>query len=262
MKTNLQVGDYVQYLNAVGGGKILRFLPGGRIVLEDDDGFEDIVSTKELLMPLSENKIEEKKEIEVVERSKIISSQPGLEEWKGYRVGDYVRPIDDDFEGVVVRISITGILSVEIEDGLIMEYRPQQLVKADKGMEDKLIHSVFKAKKLIKADDYQQPIKAKKTNRKESGTWEIDLHVHEITDETDFLTPGELLQIQLDFFEKKLQEALKRKVRRVIFIHGRGKGKLRDEIRVILSRYPNCEFYDGNYLKYGQGATEVIIWNR
>ncbi len=122
-----------------------------------------------------------------------------------------------------------------------------------------MIQSVVKSNKIVKVADYQRQTKAKKTNRKESGTWEIDLHVHEITEETDFLTPGELLQIQMDFFEKKLQEAVSRKVRRVIFIHGRGKGKLRDEIRVILSRYPNCEFYDGNYLKYGQGATEVII---
>ena len=82
-----------------------------------------------------------------------------------------------------------------------------------------------------------------------------------ITDETDNLRPAELLQIQMDYFELKLTEAIQQKIKKVVFIHGRGKGKLKAEIRARLKRFPNCEYLDGNYQRYGQGATEVIIWN-
>lgn len=46
----VQIGDTVRYLNAVGGGKVVRI--EGRIAYVDDDGFETPVQTSELVVVL------------------------------------------------------------------------------------------------------------------------------------------------------------------------------------------------------------------
>jgi len=88
--------------------------------------------------------------------------------------------------------------------------------------------------------------------------FEVDLHIHELLDNYDRMTNGEIVTIQMEHFERMLAIAEKKKVKKVIFIHGVGQGVLRSEIRsFIKSYYPQCEFLDGNYQKYGHGATEV-----
>ena len=69
----------------------------------------------------------------------------------------------------------------------------------------------------------------------------------------------EIVQLQLDHFDKKLNEAIERGVSKVIFIHGRGEGRLKNAIREVLKRYPNCEYLDADYRRYGVGATEVRV---
>ena len=44
----------------------------------------------------------------------------------------------------------------------------------------------------------------------------------------------------------------------LVFIHGHGDGVLRSELYSLLRRY-SVQFYDGDYAKYGGGATEVIF---
>ena len=69
---------------------------------------------------------------------------------------------------------------------------------------------------------------------------------------------GRAIEHDFEDFERMLAIAEKKKVKKVIFIHGVGQGVLRAEIRsFIKSYYPQCEFLDGNYQKYGHGATEV-----
>jgi hypothetical protein len=38
-----------------------------------------------------------------------------------------------------------------------------------------------------------------------------------------------------------------------------GRGVLKAELDFLLGRYDNIDFREGNYQKYGQGATEVFI---
>ena len=37
----MEIGDTVRFLNDVGGGKVTAFRPGGIILVEDKDGFDD-----------------------------------------------------------------------------------------------------------------------------------------------------------------------------------------------------------------------------
>jgi len=259
-RVRLNVGEWVQFLNEVGGGEILKLFKDGRYLIKDEDGFENTYSASDLVIPfLAENDMEEPPSMdnEVITPKEIV----GLEIFEGVSVGNIVRPVDETGEGYVKSISPKGICTVAMDYGLTIDYRRDEIVVVSIGLDDKMADIKESPEELIKPDDIIKrrplPVKSKKEE-----FWEVDLHVHEITEETNFMGNDQLLRIQLDHFEMKLEEAIRKKVRKVIFIHGRGKGKLKDEIRFILKRYPNCEFHDGNFQRYGQGATEVLIWNK
>ncbi|MCA1757482.1 MAG: DUF2027 domain-containing protein [Bacteroidales bacterium] len=92
---------------------------------------------------------------------------------------------------------------------------------------------------------------------------EIDLHIGEIVDNSNEMTPGEIINIQLARFRTSLEGALISKERSVVYIHGTGAGKLKHEIRRIIDReYQACTYQDASFREYGYGATLVIIKNR
>ncbi|MEX1187739.1 MAG: Smr/MutS family protein [Bacteroidia bacterium] len=90
------------------------------------------------------------------------------------------------------------------------------------------------------------------------GRFEVDLHIEELLDNTAGMDNAEIIRFQLRYFDKCLDEARKRPVKRFVAIHGVGKGRLRDEIRKVLSA-EDIEHYDAPLSKYGYGATEIII---
>jgi dsDNA-specific endonuclease/ATPase MutS2 len=66
--------------------------------------------------------------------------------------------------------------------------------------------------------------------------------------------------VQLNHFEKTLAEAKRRRLSKVVYIHGIGIGRLRNELRKRLKSLSNCDFEDADYSRYGQGATQVKLW--
>jgi len=88
---------------------------------------------------------------------------------------------------------------------------------------------------------------------------EVDLHVHSLVEDESKLTKYEKMQIQIDYFTRCLESAIREHILKVIFIHGVGAGILKYEINKILDEYENVEYYDASLAKYGVGATEVII---
>ena len=88
----------------------------------------------------------------------------------------------------------------------------------------------------------------------------IDLHIHELIEDQSGLQERTKLDVQLNHFERMMRIAGEQRVKRVIFIHGVGKGVLRNQIRTRLdSYYPDCNVRDANPREYGAGATEVIL---
>ncbi len=88
----------------------------------------------------------------------------------------------------------------------------------------------------------------------------VDLHADELLDTTAGMTPGDILEYQLDVFKKKMSEFCKTKGKRIVFIHGKGDGVLRSRIIQLLKRnHPHCSWQDASFREYGFGATLVII---
>lgn len=90
---------------------------------------------------------------------------------------------------------------------------------------------------------------------------EIDLHIHELLDHYTHLSNHEIVQVQLNHFQKALDKAINEHFRKLIVIHGVGKLRLKQEVLNILATYSNVQYHDASYAKYGFGATEILIAN-
>lgn len=82
---------------------------------------------------------------------------------------------------------------------------------------------------------------------------EVDLH----------LRPGqggaEAIDRQLARFRGEMNSAIRAGVKEIVFIHGVGSGRLRDEIRTILAgEYPSCTFNDASFSHYGYGGATIV----
>ena len=89
---------------------------------------------------------------------------------------------------------------------------------------------------------------------------EVDLHINELLETTAGMNSFDILNYQLDVVRKTIDENLKYKGKKIVFIHGKGEGVLRNAIMQELRRkYPRCLSQDASFQKYGFGATMVII---
>ena len=70
----------------------------------------------------------------------------------------------------------------------------------------------------------------------------------------------DILKYQVGIFHKTLQEHSREKGRKIVFIHGKGDGVLRNAILHELNyRYKQYTHQDASFQEYGFGATQVTI---
>ena len=125
----------------------------------------------------------------------------------------------------------------------------------------------------VKADDLKEALLQKKKEdsrprhapqparkQKADNTVEVDLHIHELLDNTNGMTSGDMLNYQLDVFRKTMDEYRGKKNQRLVFIHGKGEGVLRNALlKELKSKYGSCLSQDASFREYGFGALLVII---
>lgn len=114
-------------------------------------------------------------------------------------------------------------------------------------------------RKVIKTKERQQPkLNLKKPVQPEIV--EVDLHIHELIENTTGLTNKEILDLQMEKVEREMRHAIEAGSKRIVFIHGVGQGVLKQEIAKLLqSRFPKYIFQDASFKEYGYGATMVIL---
>ena len=101
---------------------------------------------------------------------------------------------------------------------------------------------------------------SKKKQKKDDGTVVIDLHADEVLETTAGMNTADILHYQVDVFKKTMAEYKNRKGQKIIFIHGKGEGVLRQAIVHELNyRYKSCSYQDASFQEYGYGATQVTI---
>jgi len=102
----------------------------------------------------------------------------------------------------------------------------------------------------------QAPVKKEKT----SPVVEVDLHINQLLDSTSGLSNTDMLNAQLDKFRQTMEENKNKKGQKIVFIHGKGEGVLRNAVLSELkSKYKNFPVQDASFKEYGFGATMVTI---
>src|SRR6056297_447020 len=121
-----------------------------------------------------------------------------------------------------------------------------------------------KASQVVQEKEQTKEQKRQYLSSKREDTEEIDLHIEELVEKPKELTNAEMLDIQMGRFKTALEGALKSQgIKKIVFIHGVGNGRLRYELRQYLERnYPNLDFQDASFKEYGYGATLVLLKNK
>lgn len=90
--------------------------------------------------------------------------------------------------------------------------------------------------------------------------YEIDLHIEKLVVDYKGMSNSAILQIQLKECQSALDLAYATHQHSIILIHGVGKGKLRDEIHLLLNQTNFVASYVYDYdVRYGYGATKVFF---
>lgn len=133
--------------------------------------------------------------------------------------------------------------------------------------DDRPVRTVFvdadQVKEALLKKSSDEPVSVVRDARKpkvKNGIIEVDLHASELLDSTKGLEKADILNYQLDVFRRVMEENKLYKGRKIVFIHGKGEGVLRNALLKELKRqYKNCQFQDASFREYGFGATMVII---
>ena len=117
----------------------------------------------------------------------------------------------------------------------------------------RLKEQMYKDEKIIAHE-------GKKKRQKDDGTLVIDLHADELLETTAGMNAADILHYQLDVFKKTMDENKKKKGQKIVFIHGKGEGVLRQAvIHELRYRFKNMPYQDASFQEYGYGATQVTI---
>ena len=104
---------------------------------------------------------------------------------------------------------------------------------------------------------------ARKTSQEKSQQGDIlvvDLHASEVLDTTAGMSSADILNYQLDVFRRTLDEHKNAKGKKIVFIHGKGEGVLRQAlIQELRYKYKKYTYQDASFQEYGYGATQVTI---
>ena len=194
------------------------------------------------------------------------------------REGDRVKFLNDIGAGVVIRIIDREMVLVRTDDDgfeypvlkneLLIEGEANRLAEEDERTKE--LERIEKVKKIKQAEELEkiEPVakeKAKvkggeKDKLRKSNIEEVDLHIKQILDDYSDMTSGEIVEVQLARFRTALEGAIKAKQKRIIFIHGKGAGKLKHDIQKIIdSEYKRCRYQDASFREYGYGATMILI---
>lgn len=173
-----------------------------------------------------------------------------------FKVGQSVFVMDEAISGTILKVSKDQI-TVETEDGFEFNFHPSELVARN---------NTFKTVSAVPEEVIQQKEQQKRKNpsrikpkERYQPTMEVDLHIHQLTNQKG-LSNHDMLTLQVDTARRQLDFAIKKRIQKVVFIHGVGEGVLKAELEFLFGRYDNVKYYDANYQKYGLGATEVYIY--
>jgi len=176
-----------------------------------------------------------------------------------FKIGERVKFLSDTGEGTIRSLEEHHAV-VEDETGFDQHYPYNQLVKiygdqsnTIQGASPTDIDEESELSQTKSGEEVSDIVQRK-------GYWEIDLHTHALLETEAGMTSGELLNHQLVELKRFYRQAREKNIKKIVIIHGIGKGVLKSEVRHFLDGQENLNFFDADFREYGKGATEVELY--
>lgn len=225
-----QLGDKVKFLNQQGGGIVTK-ITDDFIFVQDETGFDIPMDPKELI-----------RMADMSGAGKMFNdSLKGLPSVN--------KPLSNNIPGAPVKVTIPQT--------------PEDEIKALKSQVANLKDQIARLKSQLSmlqkqnAQSFADNILAQ--YMVSPGEAEVDLHIENLTERPGDLSAHEAFEIQMHYFRTCMNHAELNRVKKVVFIHGVGRGILKDEILKELKQYDNVAVMDAPMRKYGVGAVEVYF---
>ncbi|WP_165154767.1 DUF2027 domain-containing protein [Parabacteroides sp. ZJ-118] len=173
--------------------------------------------------------------------------------------------------------SLKNAVSVELRLDTVKFYKLHCFMANDFFEEDALVYPIIRddlpeRELLVSATELQEAMQRKASEERKnsrqtvkkkpanSAILEVDLHITELLDNTNGLSPADMLAYQLGKFREVMDQYALDNGQKIVFIHGKGEGVLRKAIEKDLkTRYKQHYFQDASFREYGFGATMVTI---
>lgn len=178
--------------------------------------------------------------------------------------GDTIRFLDAVGGGKVVQYDeVKQLVWVETDDGFDVGPLPaSSCVVCSASVSYQRSAMLPRQPKVEESAPAMQPHTASgKRAKRQRDEHIVDLHIEALPTSGSGMTDVEKHQYQLRYFRLELQQHLRHRGRRMVVVHGKGNGVLRNEIRQILKRDFGTvvEFHDADFSRYEEGATLVIV---
>lgn len=279
----MKIGDRVKFVSDTGVGRVVK-INGSMVDVDIEDGFIMPCSINDLVV------VQEQDEIDAIKKIGVSDERPGVkkkakvvekkkEAAQGKKEPAYIKYgkislINDDEEGDDDDyLDMNRINEIYIRNNAAEVRREQEFEEARQRQEKaklmvtessdtKEVEPVSELKPTTLEELAQkmkldipkplEPIKEKKADDIEV----VDLHAHEILENTAGMSNGDIITAQLSRFTVALDLAINSgKHGKIVFIHGVGSGKLKMEIQKILkAKYPKIASQDASFREYGYGA--------
>ena len=182
-------------------------------------------------------------------------------------IGNKVKFINENLEGEIKSIISDSSFVVSCSDGFDRNVSINEIIIV--GENNELKYSVDEVEIITKISSKQQKktqsdFLSKYTNSskyKVGRVIEVDLHLERLVEFPAKLDDWQKLHTQMQHVKNCLSSAMKKNIRRIVFIHGVGTGVLKTELHNYLARFDYLTIKEADFREYGSGATEVFIKN-
>lgn len=248
--TKFQIGDKVKFLNSIGGGVVTK-ITNDFIFVRDDTGFDMPMPANELI------RMADMSGVGKVFNQDVPGKLPSAEEAKLAAEAESKAAAKETALNRKLKEKFTGSADdIDVE----------KLRDENKKLRSQVANLQDQVNSLKTRLTQLQTRNARELNNNvllqhivRPGEAEVDLHIEALSEHPERLTDIEKHELQKRYFRTCLNHALLNGVKKVVFIHGVGRGVLKSEIQNELDQYDNIQYVDAPMSLYGVGATEVYF---